>query len=178
MLKGLIALAGIVETIKFWNDKVPSSLIVGASLNIVSRSTQHQVDIEVTKLLVPVRHQVVAQVAILVSIDTVHTILPYLLDGTSRSNLVSALGCVGVNTHAIANPPPVKQIPLHVHVTSETLRVIGHLVFVNNPIGVVSFVPGIKIGNQVVAQAVLIQIMTHVIKRRPVVGGIERTSTR
>ena len=89
-----------------------------------------------------------------------------------------ALGGVGVNTHAVAQPPPVEQIPLHIEVAGETLGVIGHLVLVDNPVGVVTLVPGLELVTEhAIACAILIEVVTHVIAGSPVVSCIEGTST-
>ena len=178
MAKLLVSIAGIVVAIEFRHGEVPSRLIVTAGLGVLGSTTQHQVDVEVTELFAPVRHQVVAQVAILVHVVTQHTLLPDLLDCATGSDCIVALGRIAIDTHAVAQPPPVEQIPLHVEVAGETLGIIGHLVLVDNPVGVVTLVPGLELVTEhAIARSVLVQVVTHVIAGSPVIGSIQGTST-
>ena len=177
MLETLSGFLGVLCTIEFGGE-IPSHDIVATALGVVGRTTQHQVDVKVTELLVPVRHQVVAQVAILVHVVTPHTILPNFLDGTTRGDCIVALGSIAVDTHAVAQPPPVEQIPLHIEVAGETLGLIGHFVLVDNPVGVIALFSRInQVTEHAIACAILVEVVTHVIAGSPVVGSIEGTST-
>ena len=69
----------------------------------------------------------------------------------ASSELIGILGSVRVDTHAVANPPPVEEIGLDVEVTGEALGVVGETVLVENPVRIVALFPWHEVGTQTCA---------------------------
>ena len=125
-----------------------------------------------------VRHKVMAHIAELLGVVTHHTFLPHLFKHAIGSQTVgSGLG-ITVNTYFIRNKPPFGNIGFYTEHPIETVDVVIHVVTIDNPIGVVAFVPWIKtIAKQTITGTILVLIVGHSVERRPVVHTIKSTIT-
>ena len=128
--------ADVAKRVESGDDEVPTIAVVADGLGVVGSGTQQQVEVEVTKLLVEVGHQVGRQVAEAHGVLTHHTILPQFFYSSIFFNAVAVLGRVRVHTHAEAHPPPVGEVGLDVEAAGEALGVVLELVVVEHPVGI------------------------------------------
>ena len=85
---------------------------------------------------------------------------------------------VFIDTHFILDEPPLGDVGLEAQTTGEAVGVVKQMVLVDNPVGIIFFIPRIQtVAKQTVAAAILVEIMLHVVERRPCINAIEGTVT-